>query len=503
MASGIATRKRPRFISRLASLVGYGVLIPLLLVTSALVFRYLQTRFFYAPLPVERLEEKGAYLGAVPTVAPDQVPNFVVIFFDDLGWGDLSSYGNRLIRTPRIDALATEGVRMTNFYSASPVCTPSRAALLTGRLPSRTRTEINVFFPDTHPFGVLRQMMGWGNELPRDEILLPEALGAAGYATGMVGKWHLGGTPGHRPNDFGFDSWLGVLWSNDMTPLHVYRDGEIEQEDRREAPWSVFRDADEDRGDGIDQRRLTERYTDEAIDFLQRNSDRPFFLYFAHTFPHVPHFASREHAGRSAGGVYGDVVEDLDRSVGAVLDALDRLGLREKTFVIVTSDNGAAYNGSPGPLRGRKGETYEGGQRVPMIARWPGRIPAGVVTDEMAMNIDLFPTLLGAAGLPLPDDREIDGRDLRPLLEGRSGSPHDVLYFLSAWTGEVEAVRGARFKYRAASGDMGRSKRQLWLLGSDAEAHNLAAMHPEAALRLAGQLDHWRASVETNPRGWR
>ena len=260
-------RRRLGFASRLALLVGYGVLILLLFAASALAFRYVQTRFFYAPIPVERLEEKAAYLEAVPTVARDRAPNFVVVFFDDLGWGDLSSYGNRLIRTPRIDALATEGVRMTSFYSASPVCTPSRAALLTGRLPSRTRTEMNVFFPDTHPFGVLRQMMGWGNELPRDEILLAEALGAAGYATGMVGKWHLGGSPGHRPNDFGFDSWFGVLWSNDMTPLHVYRDGEIEEKGRRESPWSIFRDADEDRGDGIDQRRLTERYTDEAIDF--------------------------------------------------------------------------------------------------------------------------------------------------------------------------------------------------------------------------------------------
>jgi arylsulfatase A-like enzyme len=320
----------------------------------------------------------------------------------------------------------------------------------------------------------------------------------------MVGKWHLGGVPGHRPNDFGFDFWYGVLWSNDMTPLHLYRNQEIEERDARDpGTWTgAFRDADTDRGDGLDQRSLTERYTREAVAFIERNRERPFFLFVSHTFPHVPHFASRQHAGSSAGGVYGDVVEDLDRSVGAVVDTLDRLGLGERTLVIVTSDNGADYNGSPGSLRGRKASTYEGGQRVPMIARWPGRIPAGVVSDGLGMNTDLFSTLLDEAGVPAPSDRLIDGRDLMPLLERGAPSAHDVLFYTSSWTGRIDAVRDHRFKYRASTADFGRNKPQLWRMDADAEAHNLIALHPEAAQRLAGRLETERAAQAENPRGW-
>lgn len=488
----------------LALVVGTAVLGAVGLAALVLGLRWAQVTWAYTPLPTEHLEEKRSYLASIPA-AREGAPSFVVVLFDDLGWGDLSSYGNRLVRTPRIDSIATEGLRMTDFYSASPVCTPSRAALLTGRLPMRSRTDRHVFFSEAHAAATVRKMLGWGNELVRDEILLPEVLAAAGYATGMVGKWHLGGRPGHRPNDFGFDFYFGVHWSNDMVPLDVYRNDAVEERDgRRPSSWmGGFRDEDDDRGDGVDQRTLTARYTDEAIAFLEAHREGPFFLYFSHTFPHVPHFASEEQAGRSEGGLYGDVVEDLDRSVGRVLDALDRLGLAESTLVIVTSDNGADYNGSPGFLRGRKGETYEGGQRVPMLVRWPGRVPAGRVTDAMAMNTDLFPTLLSLAGLPLPDDRIIDGRDLSPLLQGDPRGPHDVLFYVSALGGETEAVRDDRFKYLAESGDLGRSKPQLFLLDRDAEAHNLASRYPDDAARLAERLERWRKDVEENPRGWR
>ena len=470
--------------------------------------RWLQVEFFYEPLGGERIEEKQAYLDAIDLVDPERAPNFVVVLFDDLGWGDLSSYGNQLIRTPRIDQAATEGLRMTDFYSASPVCTPSRAALLTGRYPIRSRTHNHVFFSEASPIATVRKMLGVGNELPRDEILLPEALGAAGYATGMIGKWHLGVIAGHRPNDFGFQDYYGVLTSNDMQPLDVYRNGEIELRD--ETPrinMGAFRDEDSDiEMRGVDQRTLTRRYTEEAIRFVEQNRDRPFFLYLAHTFPHVPHFADPEHSGESAGGIYGDVVEDLDRSTGELLDAIDRLDLARNTLVLITSDNGADYNGSPGFLRGRKGEVFEGGQKVPMIAHWPGRVTAGRVSDAMAMNIDLFPTLLSLAGLPLPEDRQVDGRDLSGLLLGESeeASPHDLLFYFPVLGGGAPAgARSARFKYLTSTGDMGRDKAILTDVRLDQENHNLIRRYAEEAARLGGAVDSFSAELAENPRGWR
>jgi arylsulfatase A-like enzyme len=485
-----------------------GLLIALITIsTIGLALRWLQVELFYEPLGGERVAEKQLYLERIQPVDPAHAPNFVIVLFDDLGWGDLSSYGNRLIRTPRIDEAAARGLRMTDFYSASPVCTPSRAALLSGRYPVRSLTHNHVFFGEASPLATVRKMLGVGNELPRDEILLPEALAAAGYATGMIGKWHLGEIPGHRPLDFGFQEFYGVLTSNDMQPLPIYRNAAIEVED--ETPrihMGSFRDEDSPiEMKGVDQHLLTRRYTEEAIAFLERNRDRPFLLYLAHTFPHVPHFADPEHEGESPGGVYGDVVEDLDRSTGAVLDTLDRLGLAENTLVLITSDNGADYNGSPGGLRGRKGETYEGGQRVPMIALWPGRIRAGRVSDAMAMNIDLFPTLLSLAGVPLPRDREIDGRDLTEFLGGdeNAGSPDDVLFYFPVLGGRFPvAARDARFKYRVSTGDLGRDKPMLNDVHLDQESHNLIRRFPDEASRLAEAIRRFDGSLAENQRGW-
>ncbi len=487
-----------------ALVVGYPLVLALALVVLVLAVRYVQVRWFYRPPAPERLEEKERYLASVSKVDPSTAPRFVIIFFDDLGWGDLSSYGNKFIDTPHIDRAASEGLRMTDFYSASPVCSPSRAALLTGRYPPRTFTDRHVFFPDEAPLGIGRRMIGWANELPRDEITLAEVLGKAGYATGMVGKWHLGGRPGHQPNDFGFQSWFGVLWSNDMYPLHLYQDGKIVQQDRRPGSWDGERDEQSPLGPGgIDQSHLTEMYTNEAVAFLEKHQDQPFFLYLAHTFPHVPHYASRQHAGQSDGGLYGDVVEDLDRSTGAILAALDRLGLSEKTAVFITSDNGADYNGSPGGLRGRKQEIYEGGQRVPMIVRWPGRVPAGTLSAEPAMNTDLFPTLLALAGIPPPSDREIDGQDLTPLLEGRAPGPHEAIFYFPTLDSLPGAVRSGSFKYLLSTGDVGRDRAHLSRVDADAEAHELSRLYPEEAQRLGVLLDAMRARIEANPRGWR
>ncbi len=493
-----------RFFRKPALVV--GSLLLLVLIPSILIggLRFIQIQWFYQPAAPERSVEKARYLESIPAVDPAQAPSFVVILFDDLGWGDLSSYGNRLIRTPAIDTLADQGVRLTDFYAASPVCTPSRAALLTGRFPIRSGTHQHVYFAEGTAGATVRKMLGIGNEFAHDEIVLPEILGAAGYATGMVGKWHLGSAPGYMPNDYGFDSFYGVLHSNDMQPLHIYRNGEIEVRDTTpRQSFGAYRHEDMVEHSGeVDQSTLTTRYTQEAIRFLEANRERPFLLYLAHTAPHVPHFPDRDFAGQSEGGRYGDVVEDLDRSTGAIAEALDRLGLSDNTLLIVTSDNGADYTGSSGPLRGRKGSNYEGGQRVPLIARWPGHIPAGTTRAGLSMNFDLFPTLVALAGLPLPDDREIDGADMMPMLTGRSDHAHDILYYMPTVGSKPAGARDTSFKYIRSSGDPGRDRPHLTRLDADAEAHDLHEKHPDAAARLQAALDAFDHRLETNPRGW-
>ncbi len=486
-----------------ALIAGTLVLGLLAIALLGLAGRYIQVTLFDLDIAPEHLQQKQEYLDALPKAAAD-APNFVVIFFDDLGWGDLSSYGNQLIRTPHMDRAAAEGLLMTDFYSASPVCTPSRAALLTGRYPPRTGTDRHVFFPEGSLIALIRRMMGWPNRLPKDEITIAEALRHAGYKTGMVGKWHLGGQEGHKPNDFGFDSWYGVLWSNDMYPLHLYRDGDIFQEDKRPGGW-MSGEWDETKPlgpGGIDQTELTQSYTDEAIKFIESSAGKPFFLYLAHTFPHVPHYPSSEHAGTSEGGTYGDVVEDLDRSTGAIMDALDRLGLSDNTVVFITSDNGADYNGSPGGLRGRKQEIYEGGQRVPMIVRWPGQIEAGMRSSMPAMNIDLFPTMMRLSGLPLPADRIIDGVDIsEPLRQTDRVIERELFYFPTLRT-LPGAIRHNEFKYLYNTGNTGRARGHLSRLDKDGEAHELSARHPGIAERLSTSLDAMRTEIEANPRGW-
>ena len=496
-----------RALRSLALGIGAIVLGIFLVGAGGLVARWAQVRMAPQPPATAHLAEKEAYLGSLGGMDLSTAPNIVLIFFDDLGYGDLSMNGNTLIRTPRMDALADEGIRLTSFYAPTSVCTPSRAALLTGRFPVRSGTQGHVFFPDESPIGTLRRMMGVGNEIPADEITVADALGAAGYATGMIGKWHLGALPGFHPNDFGFDSYYGVHWSNDMQPLHIYRDREIEIRDTTRVGnfMNAFRDEDEpfSRDREVDQSRLTRRYTEEAIAFIEDHRDEPFFLYLAHSFPHVPHFPDPEYAGRSRGGPYGDVVEDLDRSTGAIVDAIDRLGLADNTLVIITSDNGPDYDGSPGGLRGRKGDTYEGGQLVPFIARWPGVLGAGGVVSGLSMNTDLLPTVLGLAGIEPPSDRLLDGADVFEMWQGRAGSPHEVLFYFPVWGDAPVAVRDQRFKYRSATGQSGRSKPTLTALGEDQENHNLIKRFPEEAAGLSAQLAAMTAALEENPRGWR
>ena len=449
-------------------------------------------------------------------------PNIIIINCDDLGYGDLGSYGNRLIKTPNIDRLADQGVRFTSFYASNSVCTPSRAGLLTGRYSQRSGMTWILFAEDeplkhrvTKNAGQMLGALGLvdlgpnagATGLPQSEITLAEALKTAGYRTGMVGKWHLGDftkNPDHNPVNHGFDYYYGVPHSNDMIPFPLYRN-EQQLEENVE-----------------DQAKLTGLYTREAVAFIEENAKEPFFLYFAHTFPHQPLFASETFRGKSKAGLYGDVVEEIDWSAGQIMDCLKQNGLEEKTLVFFTSDNGPWYEGDPGHQRGRKGQSYEGGFRVPMIARYPGIIPAGWVCNEPAMNIDFFPTSLALAGLELPADRIIDGRDIMDLLTGEAEtSPHDAFYFYH--TDELEAVRVGRKKYirnihhyvwpapvdkeTSPIGKMGHGRLGRWPLLHDlaldpSESYNLIDNDPDLGDRLLQKMVEWEEALEENPRGW-
>lgn len=355
--------------------------------------------------------------------AQDRPPNFIVVMADDLGYGDLGIYGSTLIKTPNLDRLALNGARLDSFYSSANVCTAARGGLLTGRYPIRLDLVADVARPtnDVH--------------LAEEEISLAEALASLGYRSALFGKWHLGSSLEWSPTDNGFDEFYGVLHSNDMTPLELYRGEQIIE-------------------NPVDQTTLTERYTAEAVRFIEENQDDPFFLYIPHSFPHVPLFVSPRFDGRSDAGLYGDVVETIDWSMGTIVEKLEELGLRENTLIMFTSDNGPWFEGSSGIYRNRKGSSWEGGQRVPFIASWPGTIPEGIVTNEPAMNIDIFPTLVKLAGGELPSDRAIDGKDIMPLLTGDAYSPHEALFLFN--NDRIVGVRSGRWKlvldtrYRAA-----------------------------------------------------
>lgn len=329
------------------------------------------------------LQTAAAALSARAIRAARPLPNIVLIYADDLGYGDLGCYGSS-IATPNLDRMASEGVRFTDFYSPNPVCSPSRAGLLTGRYPVRTGVP-DVLFPNQAG-------------LPDSETTLAQVLKAREYRTTCIGKWHLGDIPQCMPLRRGFDEFFGIPYSNDMNPRPLMRNTTVIE---REATLET----------------LTGRYTEEAVAFIRRSRDVPFLLYMPHTFPHIPLAASERFRGKSHLGLYGDVVEELDWSVGEVLAALKNEGLDEDTLVVFASDNGPWFSGSPGRLRGRKGTTYEGGVRVPFIARMPGRIEPGRVCEGVASGMDMLPTIAALTGAPLPAN-PLDGIDIWPLLSG-------------------------------------------------------------------------------------
>jgi arylsulfatase A-like enzyme len=419
-----------------------------------------------------------------PESAVAQPPNIVLIFADDLGYGDVGCYGAKGYQTPHIDRLAQQGIRFTDFYVAQAVCSASRAALLTGCYPNRLGI-----------LGALGPNATHGIHAAEETIA--EVLKRRGYATAIYGKWHLGHHEPFLPTRHGFDDYFGLPYSNDMWPHHP----------TTKFPDLPLIDHDQVVAFNPDQRNLTTWYTERALKFIDQNRDRPFFLYLPQSMPHVPLFVSEKHQGQSSRGLYGDVIMEIDWSVGQLLAALEKHQIAGRTLVVFTSDNGpwlsyGDHAGSAGPLREGKGTTFEGGVRVPCVMRWPGSIPAGTVCREPVMTIDLLPTFARIAGAALPSDRVVDGRDIGPLMVGTPGarSPHESLCFF--WDRELQAIRSGPWKLHfphaypspgdppGADGQPGPyAQRQIELalfnLDADiAETTNVADEHPELVDQL-------------------
>jgi arylsulfatase A-like enzyme len=423
-------------------------------------------------------------LGCAAVSAAERPPNIVIIFTDDQGYGDVGCYGAKGFTTPNLDRMAREGIRFTDFYVAQAVCSSSRTALLTGCYPNRLGIVGALGPKDRHGIS------DW-------ETTLGELCKSRGYATAIFGKWHLGHHPQFLPLRHGFDEYLGLPYSNDMWPNHPTAGDKFPRLPLVEGSRTI--------AENPDQTQLTTMYTERAVAFIDSHSNQPFLLYVAHAMPHVPLHVSEKFKRKSERGLYGDVIEEIDWSVGQMLDALKRNGLDETTLVMFTCDNGpwlvyGNHAGTAGPLREGKQTTFEGGVRVPFIARWPGKIPGGSVCREPAMTIDLFPTIARLIGAKLPD-RKIDGLDIWPLLAAEPGakSPHEALYFY--WLNRLDAVRSGRWKLHfphdyahpdppggdAKPGTLTTQKIDLALfdLESDiGETTNVANQHPDVVARL-------------------
>lgn len=424
-------------------------------------------------------------------------PNVIIFFTDDQGYQDVGVFGSPLIKTPSLDKMAEDGIKFTSFYSASPVCSPSRAALLTGSYPPRVGVP-KVLWPNL-PGGLSNQ-----------ELTIADMLKTKGYKTACVGKWHLGDQPQYLPTAQGFDSYYGIPFSNDMSvnpsskvsDKIVFREG-MTIDSLREKKWRgrkvPLMKQDEVVEYPVDQTTLTKRYTEEAVSFIKENKEEPFFLYVAQTMPHIPLYASPDFKGKSARGLYGDVIEEIDWSIGTILKTLESLGIDDNTLVIFTSDNGPwdlkdGQGGSASPLRGFKFETLEGGMRVPMIAQWKGKIKAGSVTDKVASTIDLLPTIAYLTNAEV-SEKPMDGKNIWKLLSGKkSKSPHKKEGFYYYKESTLEAVRKGDWKLRIT-----KEGTALYNLKNDiSESTNVASSNPKIVKKLQKMMDEFDADLKLN-----
>ena len=440
-------------------------------------------------------------LGVTPKAVAADRPNFIIIFTDDQGYADLSCFGSKSVYTPNIDQMAKEGVRLTSFYVAAPLCTPSRAALMTGCYPARIDMDVpsslaiampNI--PKGRRFPVC--LAGDGRGLNPEELTIAEVAQSAGYKTGMFGKWHLGDQPVFLPTRQGFEEYFGIPYSHDIHPKHP------RQKFFHFPPLPLLE------GEKVielepDANYLTRRVTERAVDFIKRNKDDAFFLYVAHPLPHGPLAASpeikKQYAqqlktnGSGKPGIFPTVIYEIDWSVGEILKTLKDEGIDGNTIVLYTSDNGPA-KGSAKPLSGKKGSTLEGGQRVPAVVRWPQGIPAGMENDKVLTAMDILPTFAKLSGAELPSDLTIDGKDIMPTLVDGAESPHE--YFFYAHWGVLEGVRWKSWKLRVIDG-----KEALYNLDVDViEKKNVAANHPEIVEKLKAAMQGFEDEMEANVR---
>ncbi len=439
----------------------------------------------------------AALVCAAQLAAADRLPNFVLIFCDDLGYADIGPFGAQGYATPNLDRMASEGMKLTDFQTAAAVCSASRAALMTGCYPQRVGI-LGALGPKSQ------------NGINESETILPEILKQRGYATAIFGKWHLGHQPQFLPTRHGFDRYFGLPYSNDMWPFHPTNG--------KDYPPLPLIDGEKTIETNPDQTQLTTWYTERAVQFIADSKDKPFFLYLPHSMPHVPLFVSDKFKGKTERGLFGDVIAEIDWSVGQILAALAQHGLDDNTLVLFTADNGpwlsyGNHAGSAGPHREGKGTTFDGGHAEPTLARWPGKIPPGSVCKELAGTIDVLPTFAKLAGGQPPQDRIIDGRDIWPLLSAQPGakSPHEAYYYY--WNLGLEAVRSGEWKlhlphaYRTLAGEPGkdgqpgpykqaRTEQALFNVVADVgETKNVAAEHPDVVERLLKLAENARADL--------